>query len=202
MANFLWDLAWKFCKDKCSRSCPFSSKYRYVCCGIMVIFYVMAVVQWGFTAKTLLTMGFLCVLYFLSLVDIYIQEIPDVCHLLSIALRLGYYFFFEGFQIKSLVSLVADGLFIALPLLLLTVLVEKILKKDAFGGGDIKLLFVTGLYLGAKRNLFMTLVACILGLSGYFLQTKAKKSEEFSFGPAIAVATAVFLFLEENVVGI
>ena len=81
------------------------------------------------------------------------------------------------------------------------------------GGGDIKLIFVTGLYLGWESNLLMMLVACIVrivvGLAqGQGTQTEetSEESEEeqegnyFPFGPAIAIATVFCLFFGDGIV--
>ena len=85
------------------------------------------------------------------------------------------------------------------------------------GGGDIKLLFVTGLYLGWERNILVIFFACIIGIIiGCILQrmetsepdskdeafveesTEEEALEEapfyFAFGPSIAVSAVLVLF--------
>ena len=37
------------------------------------------------------------------------------------------------------------------------------------GGGDIKLLFLTGLFLGWQRNILCLLIACVLGIVFAFI---------------------------------
>ena len=49
-------------------------------------------------------------------------------------------------------------------LLAVVLLYEKLRKTDAMGGGDIKLLCLTGLYLGWMKNLLCLLLACVLGI--------------------------------------
>lgn len=39
----------------------------------------------------------------------------------------------------------------------------------AIGGGDVKLLFVIGLYLGVERGMYVLLVACLVALGGWTL---------------------------------
>ena len=39
---------------------------------------------------------------------------------------------------------------------------DRILKKESMGGGDIKLVFVTGLYLGAVNGLFSLVLAWVI----------------------------------------
>ena len=197
----------------CKASIPKSSLIGEL---LLATLFVLATLRWDITPKLVLMLVFICILYLLSLVDIYIQEIPDSCHVIAIGVRLLYYFIFEGFQKESFIDLLIGGFSIALPLLLLTLIMEKILKREAMGGGDIKLVFVTGLYLGWASNLLMMLVACIVGIvvglvTGQGFATEeseetdvSEKEEEgnyFPFGPAIAIATVFCLFFGDGIVG-
>jgi leader peptidase (prepilin peptidase)/N-methyltransferase len=67
------------------------------------------------------------------------------------------------------------------------------------GGGDIKLLFVAGLYFGWTRTLFLILVACVAGI--VFGMARASDEERaFPFGPAIALACWVTMLVGDGVV--
>ena len=50
-------------------------------------------------------------------------------------------------------------------LLVLTTLYELIRRKEAFGGGDIKLMAVLGLFLGLERGVVCLLTACLLSVA-------------------------------------
>ena len=104
---------------------------------------------------------------------------------------------------SELLGLLIDGLAVSLPLLILVLIMEKILKKEAMGGGDIKLLFVTGLYLGWARNILVVFFACIIGIVvGSMQQKKVENKEDseeeqsfyFAFGPSIALSAVLMLF--------
>ena len=168
---------------------------------LLAILFMLATFRWGITPKLILMLLFFCVLYLLSLVDIYIQEIPDSCHLVAIGIRFLYYFLYENFQLDTFIYLIASGIFVVLPLLFVTFIIEKILRKEAFGGGDIKLIFVTGLYLGWECNMLMLLVACIIGIIIGLVQgyNSSKELDYFPFGPVIAVATVFCLFFGDNI---
>ena len=86
--------------------------------------------------------------------------------------------------------------------LLLSLLLDSILKKDTLGGGDIKLYFVVGLYLGFAATLFSLLLACVLGLLFAFLRKTFGKAigEPIPFGPSIAAAAAVMLLYGDPLV--
>ena len=64
---------------------------------------------------------------------------------------------------------------------------EKLLGREAMGGGDIKLLFLTGLFLGWKRNLLCLVAACVIGIVWGLLQKKRDGGEAIPWGPSIAL---------------
>ena len=53
-------------------------------------------------------------------------------------------------------------------LLVLTTVYELVRRKEAFGGGDIKLMAVLGLFLGLERGVICLLTACVLSVACVF----------------------------------
>jgi leader peptidase (prepilin peptidase)/N-methyltransferase len=76
-----------------------------------------------------------------------------------------------------------------------SLILDRILKKDSLGGGDIKLIAVIGLYLGPMAPLFMMIIACVSGLLFLVLRNRFAKNspEQMPFGPFISAAAAVML---------
>ncbi len=87
---------------------------------------------------------------------------------------------------QGLLQAAIGGVSVAGGLLLLVLLGEKLTGKELMGGGDIKLLFVTGLHLGWMGNLLCLVAACFLGVI-FGLLTR-KKEEPLPWGPSIALA--------------
>jgi prepilin signal peptidase PulO-like enzyme (type II secretory pathway) len=160
---------------------------------------------------------FICILYLVTVTDICDQIIPDSALIVAIIVRvvgfvLNYKYEFYSNVIyiskpaiwSELLRLLIDGLAVSLPLLILVLIMEKILKKEAMGGGDIKLLFVTGLYLGWARNIVVIFFACIIGIIiGCIQQKKSAEQEEtfyFAFGPSIAVSAVSVLFIGNPII--
>lgn len=171
---------------------------------LLATVFVLATIRFNLTPQLVLSLIFICILYLLSMTDIYVQIIPDSCLVVAIVARLLYYFIVESFHWSTFLGLLIDGFSISVPLLLLTLLMEKVLKKEAMGGGDIKLVFVTGLYLGWANNLLMMLVACIVGIVIGAVQLRRQGDEEeteryFPFGPSIAIATVFCLLYGEGI---
>ena len=186
----------------CKASIPKSSLIGEL---LLAFLFVFATLKWDVTPILGLHLIFICILFLVSLTDIYELIIPDSCLVVGILVRLLYYFVIEGFTTGSFLYLIGSGFSVALPLLLLTLLMEKLWKKEAMGGGDIKLIFVTGLYLGWEKNLLMMLVSCIVGIVIGLIQTSRNEEEEegnyFPFGPSIAIATVLCMFFGDGFIG-
>ncbi|MEG2982681.1 MAG: A24 family peptidase, partial [Raoultibacter sp.] len=75
---------------------------------------------------------------------------------------------FAGWLGGGWLAVVADGLAGALGvggfMLVASLVFDRVLGKQSLGGGDIKLLFMVGLFLGAALSVFNLLVSCLLGL--------------------------------------
>ena len=73
-------------------------------------------------------------------------------------------------------------------LLALVLAMEKLLGREAMGGGDVKLLAVLALYLG-WAELFLTLLAgCLLGLAWAAVR---RKKDAIPFGPFLAAGAVL-----------
>lgn len=156
-----------------------------------------------------LMLFFIGVLCYVSFTDLRDRTIPN--RILGVAIVVRYLYFFQEWilQQKMLFSFMdsafwmklclfcLDGLSVSLPLFLLTLFVEKVRGKASFGGGDIKLLFVTGLYLGWERNLTALFLACVMMLAVMLVKAVRKKDavdKAVPFAPAIAVGAVCMLF--------
>ena len=201
----------------CGAAIPKMNLYGEI---LMAGAFVLAFWRYGMTYALLLMLFFICILYLVSVTDICEQMIPDSVLLVAVIVRVifsvcDYLFdwkltmYLHGIVRiekpplwQELLGLLVDGLAVSLPLLLLVLLMEKLWKKEAMGGGDIKLLFVTGLYLGWEQNLLAIFFACIIGIAvGLVQQKKAEKeaaNEEemsvyFPFAPSIAAGAVLTL---------
>lgn len=64
-------------------------------------------------------------------------------------------------------------------------------KKDAFGGGDVKLLAALGAWLGVEGLLYVITAAAILGL----LWAMIRRQKALAFGPMLAIAGIVVVLI-------
>ena len=90
--------------------------------------------------------------------------------------------FVPSYGKRALDSLIG-GVAVGGGVLLLALLMEKLLRRDAMGGGDIKLLFLTGLFLGWQKNLLCLLLACVVGILWGLVRAK-RGQQGLPWGPA------------------
>ena len=181
-----------YCKEKI----PVSSLIGEVSLAML---FVLVTIRYDITTELLLMLFFTCILFLITITDLYEQIIPDGCIITAIVVRFVYYLVFEGFSWSGILQLVINGLSVSLPLLILVLIMEKILKKEAMGGGDIKLVFVTGLYLGWQQNLFMLLVACIIGIIFAYVQMqKEGEGVAIPFGPSLAIGSIITMLIGDG----
>ena len=177
-----------FSKGKC-RHCGEKISIRYPLTEL--IFGILTVVLFyhdGVSVLFLRDFVFFCCLFCLSLVDLEIFEIPDGTIVIAVLAWLVCLFPL-GLSATEFIFHIASGFAFGTAVLLISLLLDYILKKESLGGGDIKLLFVIGLYLGAVAGLFAIVVAAVLGL--LFVRGK----EKIPFGPFLSIGTVVvYLF--------
>lgn len=158
----------------------------------MAICTLLCVLQGDLTWLTLRNWIFICMLFLLSLVDLEIYEIPNLCIIISIVVW-GASVPLMKEPLNILKSGLIAGFSFGIGMLLISLLFDKILKKESLGGGDVKLFFVMGLYLGVMRSLFSLVLACIIGLVFALITRRGQKDKKIPFGPSIAVATFFML---------
>ena len=177
-----------FLKGKC-RYCGTKLSVTYVLSeGLLGVLFVVYVLIHGSIDLTMVRdLGLIACLYGLSLSDLKSYEIPDGFILFGIVWWLLFSFSLDGLM---------SGVVIGGSILIITLVMEKILKKEAMGGGDIKLFFVVGLYLGILGSLFNVILACVVGLLFVLIGRKNK----IPFGPSISIATYISLLVGSQIV--
>ena len=100
-----------------------------------------------------------------------------VTGILFIILKLIYF----GF--KSTLISILSGVTLFLVMLLLFKLGKLIFKKDALGGGDIKLAFIIGLILDFNLGLTALVLSTFVALPYALAYMEIKKNNEFPYGP-------------------
>ena len=194
--------SWLSTGGKC-RYCGEPVSIRYPMTELVTaIVYVSLVIRFGLTLDCAeMILLFSCALC-AAFADIEDYLIPDRFIIAGIVIKIAYviaescipysvdrmmYGSF-GATIKALgLQTIVGGLSIALPLLLLVLVGEKLLDRELMGGGDIKLLFVFGMYFYWMINIISLFIACVLGIIGGIALNK-KGIDRIPWGPYIVAA--------------
>lgn len=126
-----------------------------------------------------------------SLADAARRIIPDQLLLLLAVNRLVWLPLL-GEDIKGAGLSALGGCAVAAALLALVLAGEKLTGRELMGGGDIKLMFVLGLYFDWPRQLLTLLAGCLLGLA-WAAGSGKKKGIAIPFGPFLAAGAAATL---------
>ena len=205
-------LSWLSLGRKC-RECHSRISARYA--GVELLTGVVFLFCAGYSItevdflKNLIFLSALIVVFF---IDVDHQIIPDAVTLPLIVVGLlfaaaPYAADFVGIQMTVTEPGIKDAFFGALSgfagLYLIAILGEWVFRREAMGGGDIKLAAMMGAFLGFRRLMISLFVAFLLGvvigpLVG--LARGGRFREPIPFGPMLALGAAAALFFSEQLV--
>lgn len=171
-----------------------SVQYPLVELGTALLF-VGCYLAFGLSVYSVCAALFCAALLFLSVTDIQCLIIPDPYHVVVLVLAaicafvpspVMWYDRLIGFA-------VGGGI-----LYLIAVLAEKILKKEGMGGGDIKLLAVSGAFLGWQLMLLGLFLGSIVGAVVGIAAMASKKADglaaKIPFAPWLSAGMLISLF--------
>lgn len=148
------------------------------------ILFLAAFLAHGFTIYSGLLCLFFCCLIVVSITDIQTMTIPDSLQVFIFILAVINIIVTPNELIEKLIGLAV----ISIPMLLIAAI------TGGFGGGDVKLCAVSGLFLGWKLVLLGAFAGCILASCWSILliiRKKADKKTLIPFGPFLCFG---FLF--------
>ena len=144
-----------------------------------------------------------CILLAVSFADMEGFIIPDGFILAALVIRLVF-IFLSGNIMEQLVFSAVGGLAVSAALLLIVLIFEKLMHREAMGGGDIKLIFACGLFLGLGKNILCLLMACVIGIVFALITQKFRAGQEdpkiFPFGPSIALGAWLSLLFGDSII--
>lgn len=181
-------------KGKC-RGCKELISIQYPIIEFLsVCAFVIAYIRFGLSLETFLFTLLLQMFIVVFMIDLRHQIIPDSINVVIIVLGVISLFITHSSINQVLVINYIDkliGFGVALGLLLIFVFFEKILKKELMGGGDLKLFFGIGLFMGWQLLLLGLFLASVVALITEMLK-KLINSEKFlnkviPFGPYLVI---------------
>jgi leader peptidase (prepilin peptidase)/N-methyltransferase len=193
-------ISWILLRGKC-RGCGGKISIQYpIIEAVSALIIVLAAYRWGVSYQAL-AYGLLMIgLLSLIIIDLRHLFLPFLITIpLSVIGFAGALFFEMRPWLDSLIGMaVGFGVF-----LIVLYLGEWIFKKEALGGGDVVFGMMAGAFLGWKSVLLMIFMASFLGvILALFLLILGKKvlGRAIPFGPFLAAATAICVFVGDSVV--
>ena len=160
--------------------------------------FVLIVLKFDISLQALGALALACVLLAGAFADLEGYIIPDRFIAVGVVLFIVTLFFVPDPGKRALDGLIG-GVAVGGGVLLLALLMEKLLRRDAMGGGDIKLLFLTGLFLGWQKNLLCLLLACVVGILWGLVRAK-RGQQGLPWGPGIALAAWCAALFGQNLI--
>ena len=197
-------LSYLFLRGKC-RHCQATISVLYplvelATAGLFLLMYY----HFGLTLELLLALVFVAVLVPIFVIDAQHYIIPNTLILTGLILgfvivcAIAYQHADIWYLLIRLIGAIAGGA----ALWLVAVIGSAILRKTAMGGGDIKLMTLIGLFLGAWPELAMVIAFSALSgaIVGTVLIISGIKSRQSSipYGPFLASAAVVVLLWGDN----
>lgn len=162
--------------------------------------WILCAERFGFGYTELLSMEgavvfcYLGILLVVALIDWDIQIIYNRFHVLIAILAVTQLFLAPG---HGLGDRILGALIVSVPMLVLTLIVP-----GAFGGGDIKLMAASGLFLGTDAIVCAMFFGLLSGgaYAAWMLATKKLgRSDHFAFGPFLALGLAIAVFWGDGI---
>lgn len=188
-----------------ARCCKTKISFRYFIVEALTgLAFLALFLFFGLSAKFFAYIILVCGLIIVTFVDFEIQEIPDEISIGGLVLGLALSVFFpsilnessglSGFLNSFLGALAGGATIYAMGML-----GEFAFKKEAMGGGDVKLLAMIGSFLGWKLTLLTFFIAPLFGsVVGIILKIREGK-EIIPYGPYLSLAAVVAMLWGDKI---
>lgn len=180
-------LSWVLLRGKC-RKCGTKVSIQYPLIELLNgILYLFVFIKFGVCIDTVLYCFFVSALLVLSVIDFRTYEIP-----LGINIWIGLLGLIHvGIHRLDWINYVVGFFSVSLFLYLLYI----VTKGRGIGGGDVKLMAVSGLLLGWQNNILAFLLGCMIGSVIHLLRMKITKADHvLAMGPYLATGLVVSMF--------
>ena len=193
-------LSYILLKGRC-RNCKSKISIQYPIVELLTgLIYLIISLIYGLSIQTLIYIILSSALIIIAFIDLNEEIVPDVISLPGIVIGFIISFFVTYISfINSALGILAGGGII----LIIGLAGSVIFKKEAMGGGDVKLAAMIGAFLGWKYIIISLFLGFFLGaLAGIILILSKIKSKEdmVPFGPFIVLGSFVTILWGEKII--
>jgi leader peptidase (prepilin peptidase)/N-methyltransferase len=206
-----WDnipiVSYIFLGGKC-RFCKAKISFRYPLVEMLnAVLYVLILWRFDFGWHTLVYFIFSSSLIIITFIDLDFQIIPDRITLsgIPIGFLAGSFLLPDPFARSSLLGIKGSliGMIAGFGVFYLVALIgSAIFKKEALGGGDVKMMAMVGALMGWKTVILTTFLGSLTGsiLGILLIVSKGKdRMTKLPFGPFLALGTVITLFFGQEI---
>jgi leader peptidase (prepilin peptidase)/N-methyltransferase len=193
-------LSYVILKGRC-RNCKSKISIQYPIVELLTgLIYLIIYLTYGLSVQTLIYIILSSALIIIAFIDLNEQIVPDVISLPGIVIGFILSFFvpYISFINSALGVPVGGGI-----ILIIGVAGSVIFKKEAMGGGDVKLAAMIGAFLGWRYVIISLFLGFFLGaVAGIVLILSKIKSREdvVPFGPFIVLGSFITLLWGEQII--
>jgi leader peptidase (prepilin peptidase)/N-methyltransferase len=193
-------LSYILLKGRC-RNCKSKISIQYPIVELLTgLIYLIIYLIYGLSIQTLVYIILSSALIIIAFIDLNEEIVPDVISLPGIVIGFIISFFvpYISFINSALGVLVGGGI-----ILIIGLVGSVIFKKEAMGGGDVKLAAMIGAFLGWRYIIISLFLGFFIGaLAGIFLIVSKIKSREdaIPFGPFIVLGSFITLLWGEKII--
>jgi len=187
-------------KGRC-RNCKTKISIQYPMVELLTgLIYLIIYLIYGLSVQTLIYIILSSALIIIAFIDLNQQILPDVISLpgIMVGFILSFFVPYISFINSALGVLVGGGI-----ILVIGLAGSVIFKKEAMGGGDVKLAAMIGAFLGWRYIIISLFLGFLLGaLVGIILILSKIKSREDTvpFGPFIVLGSFITLLWGEKII--
>jgi len=189
-----------------ARCCKAKISFRYFMVEVLTaLAFLVLFINFSLTPKFFAYIVMVSGLIVATFVDFEIQEIPDEISVGGLAVGLILAIAFpsimnETTRLNSFLNSFLGALAGGAMIYVMGSLGEFAFKKEAMGGGDVKLLAMIGAFIGWKLTILTFFIAPLFGsVVGVILKIKEGK-DIIPYGPYLSMAAVVSIFFGENII--
>ena len=160
------------------------------------LLFAISLKIFGLTPNLLLILTFISMLIIITISDIKYMIIPDSILLFFSILILIEIYIFKGFN--EVLSSITNGIISFIIMYLIKKFGDFLFKKESMGGGDIKLMFVIGLFKSYKNALLTIFIGSLIGLPISLISIKKNTNHILPFGPLLSSAATIIVLTKIN----
>jgi len=156
-----------------------------IICGLA---FEVLVLRFGFTIILAKAIVMTVILIIISFIDLHHRIIPNFMVVIALVVGIIFSFITKTSLIDTILGMIAGG----------GILFLLALVPNAMGGGDIKLMFAIGAFLGLNRTLWALLLAFIISsiISIVLILLKIKGTKDYiPFGPFLSLGSFISLLI-------